>query len=271
MIIKGGTVATPVPYKEYVDARVLTASDPNNDGNIVLKYGASVEGGGSGTGGGDIIVTDEQIANAVSNYMANNPVGGGVSSWNDLTDKPFGEDGEATLTEIFDIADVLGNEDIESSTIGSTPYWSEDGPLDDGRKIYTCGFYSPVEYIKPDSEYVVEINGIKYVTAVTIYTDETGSAYNLGDEDGTADKYPFYFIMFPKNGNTTAYTEIGFFGESAPIDVKIYERSGVNVKQLDEKYIPDTIARTADVQTMIDNAIDGVQEIGIVGIRIEEV
>ena len=245
-----------------------------------------------GTCGG---ATDEQIANAVSNYMAENPIDvgvktvngvspdkngnvdvaggetGGVTSWNDLTDKPFGEDGEATLTEIFDIADVLGNEDIESSTIGSTPYWSEDGTLGDGRKIYTCGFYSPVEYIKPDSEYVVEINGIKYVTAVTIYTDETGSAYNLGDEDGTADKYPFYFIMFPKNGNTTAYTEIGFFGESAPIDVKIYERSGVNVKQLDEKYIPDSIARTADVQTMIDNAMDGVQEVGIVGIRIEEV
>lgn len=211
-----------------------------------------------GTCGG---ATDEQIANAVSNYMANNPVGGGVSSWNDLTDKPFGEDGEATLTEIFDIADVLGNEDIESSTIGSTPYWSEDGTLDDGRKIYTCGFYSPVEYIKPDSEYVVEINGIEYVTAVTIYTDETGSAYNLGDEDGTADKYPFYFIMFPKNGNTTAYTEMGFIGESTPIDVKIYERSGVNVKQLDEKYIPDTIARTADVQTMINNSL-GVIENG---------
>lgn len=33
---------------QYVDARVITASDPNNDGNIVLQYGGVVEGGGTG-------------------------------------------------------------------------------------------------------------------------------------------------------------------------------------------------------------------------------
>ena len=38
----------------YVDARIMVATDPNNDGNIVLSYGGSVEGGGTGggTGGG---------------------------------------------------------------------------------------------------------------------------------------------------------------------------------------------------------------------------
>ena len=54
MIIKGGTVATPVPYKQYVDDRVIIASDPNNDGNIVLDYGGNVEvvpGTGSGGSG----------------------------------------------------------------------------------------------------------------------------------------------------------------------------------------------------------------------------
>lgn len=35
--------------KQYVDARVIIATDPNNDGNIVLQYGGVVEGGG-GTG-----------------------------------------------------------------------------------------------------------------------------------------------------------------------------------------------------------------------------
>ena len=52
MIIKGGTVATPVPYKQYVDDRVLIASDPNNDGNIVMQYGGYAGGGGSGGSGG---------------------------------------------------------------------------------------------------------------------------------------------------------------------------------------------------------------------------
>lgn len=37
--------------KKYVDARTLLAEDPNNDGNIVLRYG-NVDSGGSGDGGG---------------------------------------------------------------------------------------------------------------------------------------------------------------------------------------------------------------------------
>lgn len=39
----------------YVDARTMIATDPNNDGNIVLQYGGNVVpgGGGSGGSGGD--------------------------------------------------------------------------------------------------------------------------------------------------------------------------------------------------------------------------
>lgn len=37
--------AASVPY---VNARTLLAEDPNNDGNVVLKYGGNVEGGGEG-------------------------------------------------------------------------------------------------------------------------------------------------------------------------------------------------------------------------------
>ena len=32
----------------YVDARIMVATDPNNDGNIVLQYGGIVEDGGTG-------------------------------------------------------------------------------------------------------------------------------------------------------------------------------------------------------------------------------
>jgi hypothetical protein len=35
----------------YVDARTMIATDPNNDGNIVLKYGGNVVPGGGGSGG----------------------------------------------------------------------------------------------------------------------------------------------------------------------------------------------------------------------------
>lgn len=42
------TADTDASTKEYVDDRTLVATDPNNDGNIVLRYGSSVVGGGGG-------------------------------------------------------------------------------------------------------------------------------------------------------------------------------------------------------------------------------
>ena len=91
---------------------------------------------GGGTGGGS--VPYEQIAQAVEDYMAENPVevsgvvktvngtapdedgnvkiegGSGVSSWNDLTDKPFGEtvlyswDEQNEYTEAVSIPEDMG-------------------------------------------------------------------------------------------------------------------------------------------------------------------
>ena len=77
MIIKGGTVATPAPdplpiskgghgattaakalanlggaSKNYVDALTVTASDPNNDGHVVLSRGST---GGDDPGGGSVV------------------------------------------------------------------------------------------------------------------------------------------------------------------------------------------------------------------------
>ena len=36
--------------QQYVDDRTIIATDPNNDGNVVLAYGGKVEGGGSSGG-----------------------------------------------------------------------------------------------------------------------------------------------------------------------------------------------------------------------------
>lgn len=64
---------------QYVDARVITASDPNNDGNIVLQYGGVVEGGGTGgtipggnTGGLSAAEVQDMIDASLENFEGGN-------------------------------------------------------------------------------------------------------------------------------------------------------------------------------------------------------
>lgn len=55
------TADTDASTKEYVDDRTLVATDPNNDGNIVLRYGSSVVGGGGGGGSSSGGLTAEEV------------------------------------------------------------------------------------------------------------------------------------------------------------------------------------------------------------------
>lgn len=69
--------ATEVLAQKFVDV-TLYATDPNNDGNIVLQYGGVVEGGGTGgtvpgggsSGGG---LTAEQVQDMIDASLANLP------------------------------------------------------------------------------------------------------------------------------------------------------------------------------------------------------
>ena len=63
--------------KQYVDARTIVATDPNNDGHVVLKYGGVVEGGGTGggtvPGGSSGGLTAEQVQDMINDALSKLP------------------------------------------------------------------------------------------------------------------------------------------------------------------------------------------------------
>ena len=232
---------------------------------------------GGGTGGGS--VTDVQIANAVSNYMAENPIdvgvktvngnqpdengnvnvegGSGVNSWNDLTDKPFGD--------------------------GVLYEWKESTVY---TETVTPPYGAPFELIEKISTDVPGYEFLINKTCSVEYEDDTGVAYATkyitADEiaiDTIADGYYMLECLRPSEYVSVTLLfcmsdSVNFMGLT--LSKGVWAMGGANksafgvatlvitvtdVSCIDEKYIPDTIARTADVQTMINNSL-GVIENG---------
>jgi hypothetical protein len=136
--------------------------------------------------------------------------GGGVSSWNDLTDKPFGEKifVEILPETAFQIDSANGNTTIETSAT-----------LQEGKE-YTV-IFDNVEYncTAYDSQGVIAV----------------GNETIVGGTNG--DNEPFVFADL--NG---AWMVVAQSVGSHTISV-----AGAEEQQLDEKYIPDTIARKDDI------------------------
>lgn len=273
----------------------LVATDPNGDGNIVMRYGGSVEGGGgSSTGGGtsgggtgtgadgkdgedggyytpDVtdgvlswtpskagmpavpsanvkgadgktpVKGEDYFTEAEIQAIAEQAAGmvdvpgggtGGVSSWNDLTDKPFGEDVicewnkgaeyqetvqgtyGATFVKISDnapeMASLLGKTIYLETTNGNASY-----PLDESK-------------LEVQGDAMYAIFSMAVVVLYDFYDNENGVQFTKG----------IWYIddnMFGGIINTMRITG--------------------GVKCLEEQYIPATIARVDEVQTMIDTAL----------------
>ena len=183
--------------------------------------------------------------------------GGGVPSWNDLTDKPFGG---GVLYE------------WKESTVYTETVTTPDGaPFEMFEKIST------------------DVPGYEFLIGKTCsveYEDDTGVAYATkyitADEiaiDTIADGYYMLECLRPSEYVSVTLLfcmsdSVNFMGLT--LSKGVWAMGGINksafgvaplvititdVSCIDEKYIPDTIARTADVQTMIDNSL-GVIENG---------
>lgn len=139
---------------------------------------------------------------------------GGVSSWNDLTDKPF-EDAPETIV------------------------WDGDTT---GRDMYSAN-YRVADYVEADW-----FDG-------AIITFASGGTMSVSKD--------LIWIVDDKYGTGFNFQDI-IFGNKTEIDghVGIYVDRNVRSivfqpKTLDDKFIPDTIARMSDIQAMIGNAIGG--------------
>ena len=166
---------------------------------------------------GDTAVAD-QISSAIDSHE---------HSWNDLTDKPFGE--EIELVEILSEQIITDN-----GTLPNMSFFQFDNII-----------------IEEGKTYKIIIDGKSYVSAAAKVENQSTSSVQIyimnenGDGTFTGDEFYFYYDV--KFGTSS----LMWSKDRPSITLKVYERE-IDVFQLDDKYIPNTIARVSDVENLID-------------------
>lgn len=156
---------------------------------------------------------------------------GGTVSWNDLADKPFGEDGSDVV--IFENINLTLNE--ASSPSGVTYVTQLDSSafsLELGKKYKVIS--GGVEYICVPRIDTIEIEGGEVeVLSIGNMSVNGGTAYEDTGENFLINYIPS--VNYATYGTPSAENTV----------LSIYECS--SIKTLDEKFIPDTIARVSDI------------------------
>lgn len=198
--------------------------------------------------------SEEQIAQIAKNTedisQLSSEIANHKHSWNDLEDKPFGEtdaieitwDGNTEGLEYVDIGEdtkvyyisdvVLSNEEVRNSTVEYTlPLTDVTNSIStaDAYDVYVSAGCVTDDYVFTE-QFVVTRND---------NTDVDFSAL-----DGT-------IVHFPKAG---VYFYCDIDNELAPMYISKLATSA-SIKQLDEKYIPDTICRKEYVDQLLGTNI----------------
>lgn len=149
--------------------------------------------------------------------------------------------------EVAEVA-ILEETTIDYSNGYATPHGS--------RKHFPSYYNKECNSLVDGQTYKVVVNGVEY-TDVASYTEDANTIFIGNDACGSFSAEdngcPFYIY----NGNSSGSNTNGLtVGCAVPTDgeelglvrtISIYAIESGSVKQLDEKYIPDTIARVADL------------------------
>lgn len=168
----------------------------------------------------------EQLPNIRGSASSGNTGGssGGVTSWNDLKDRPFGEDfsGECLIKDYrFEGTFEMGSVSVEIP----------DVQLHDG------------------ITYTATIDGEIFTNTASTWRDCVEFTKVIDDK--------MVYVKTTSNGIELTYTDGVVDGDVRDIVFSMWVGDDKVVKTLDEKYIPDTIARISDVETLITGAIGG--------------
>jgi hypothetical protein len=153
----------------------------------------------------------------------------GTPSWNDLIDKPFGEEGLAPITYDGVVGDRVTVAYGDTMTIVkvSDKILSKNDLID---ATLTCHNADPLTLT---GDYIIERGGCVCGPEMAFIS--------VSDIDMMAESFPF---TVPETGT--------YFTHNTERDVYISSLTfaGGGIKTLDDKFIPDTIARKADLQTL---------------------
>ena len=166
---------------------------------------------------------------------------GGASSWNELTDKPFGEEAVQIIWEsATDVTDYVTPHSQRNVFYKITDEVFDISDLDGAYFIVDMGNGSTTK---------VDLNNVKEIQGGCSQGNAFCSIYdtivNLGiASDGKPD-------TFPSTGT--------YLGMSRPYDVQIVIPK--RIKKIDDKYLPNNLVTTSELSTAINNAL-GVIENG---------
>lgn len=146
--------------------------------------------------------------------------GAGVTSWNDLTDKPFGEE------------------------VMQLPLIPEETFVQNQRGGVSLSATKP-EMMTSGETYTVVFDGIEYPCVCSIYNGMGGAVYQLGNKSILASGYedtgePFWLEISAYNGIPNVYVGSAEYGVEHTIGIPNPTVEGVVVIPLEEKYLPPT-------------------------------
>lgn len=208
----------------------------------------------------DIVIIREDFATKqyVDDAVASN--GGGVSSWNDLTDKPFYDEGTKTATldyanppavgidlmgdVLYKVTDdILTEADINSANIslsgtigGIDTNFSQESNVDTAAAAYPFTFGTVYQFN-------YEVNGTTVAVTIGAVT-QTGAFEEFGMS-----------FNIPETGTYIAYS---FLSGEGTINSISLERDG-ELKTLDIKFIPNDLYTEIDqrIENYINEALGG--------------
>lgn len=154
-------------------------------------------------------------------------------NWNDLEDKPFGEVSENVVL-CYNKSLYDGGFFPDKSGIGE--YTNYAAPL-------------PTSMITVGDTYIATFNGVDYVDTARAIEDTSsvnGGIEIFGNFDSGFNDYPITLTSYADH--LYFYSKDGKGGEMKLTHVRN------SIKQLDEKFIPDTIARQSDINTALAQA-----------------
>ena len=178
---------------------------------------------------------DKRISEGISLAGAGgSSPGGGVSSWNDLTDRPFGDYPEAFFPEA----------ELTVTNIGMG---------------VPCVALTSSLVLEAGKEYLVTFNGEKFVCVAKEFsstiTDSETFVYSgvcLGNDPGSDDGEPF--VLYRLDLESVYY--LGYTVLIFPRDAETFTFSIGAVQKLDKKYLPDDIGGVSSWKDLTDKPFD---------------
>lgn len=269
-------------WKDKIDGEdYVMADDVNAIAQAVIELESTIEDGSNITMDSELSLTSENpVQNKIvaQEFKAFNEAigdtnrrvsalesggvgGGGVSSWNDLTDKPFGENADGTVKQLDNkYLSILERKSAENVLLSSYTGMTE---FDNGFGVYALspGFADAQMFLNWHGEgdapivgnIFVEFDGVTYECAQQrLAALDNGMAIgNCAPFGGAGNDEPFICTILHAGAY---YWAIVVLGDTAPTEhtVRVYQPLGETKYILKEEYLPDGIGGAVAQPASID-------------------